>query len=116
MVERQYEYQLKAGRVQTRAILSGVGGLWFFYLALTNDRGLILYIIPLSQHAATIFYWIFGSLAVLFSVTDTMNVARRGNLRQRIAFTKEGLMVPRSSWSNEEELGTINPSLVNAIR
>jgi hypothetical protein len=58
----------------------------------------------LTESRATIFYAVFGGLAALFSAYDAANVAYRGSLRQRIAFAKEGLMVPRSMWSSEEQL------------
>jgi hypothetical protein len=103
MVEREYEYQLKAGRVLVRAVLYGFGALWFAYMALTNDRGLNLYCIPLNQNRATIFYGVFAGLAALFAAYDAANAARRGSLRQRIAFTRDGLSVPRSSDSTEEK-------------
>ena len=104
MIEREYEYRLKAGRVLAKATLFGAGALWFASMALTNDRGLILFIIPLSKNGATIFYGAFAGLAALFSAKDAVNVARRASLRQRIAFAKDGLMVPRSLWSREEAL------------
>jgi hypothetical protein len=104
MIEREYEYRLKAGRVLTRAILYGVAALGMAYMALTNDRGLTMFVVPLSKNGATIFYGLFAGLAALFSISDAVNAYRRGSLRQRIAFTKEGLVVPRSAWSAEEEL------------
>src|SRR5947209_6942241 len=104
MIDREYEYRLKAGRVLTRAMLYGAGALGLAYMAINNDRGLVLYIIPLSKEAATIFYGVFAGLAALFCVIDVVNVSRRESLRQRIAFTRDGLMVPKSPWSNEEML------------
>ena len=104
MIECEYEYRLKAGRVQTRAILFGAGALWFAYMALTNDRGLILCRIPITENGATIFYWVFAGLGALVSACDAAKVARLASLRQRIAFAKEGLMVPRSLRSTEEDL------------
>jgi hypothetical protein len=104
MAEREYEYQLKSGRQFAYAALMGAGALLLAYEALTNDRGLILYIIPLSKNAATIFYAVFAVLAGLASASTAVNAARRASLRQRIALTKDGLMVPKSSMSLEEEL------------
>lgn len=102
MIDRQYEYRLKAGRVLIRAILWGIGAVWFASMALNNDRGLVLYIIPLSQSGATIFYASFAGLAALFCAVDAVNVARRESLVQRIAFSADGLIVPKSSFSTEE--------------
>jgi hypothetical protein len=104
MIGREYEYRLKAGRVLNRAILYGAAALGMAYMALTNDRGLILFIIPLSKNGTTSLYGIFAGLAALFSISHAVNVHRRASLRQRIAFTKEGLVVPRSAWSVEEAL------------
>jgi hypothetical protein len=103
MIEREYEYRLKAGRVQTRALLYGAGALFMAYMAVTNDRGLELFVIPLSRTNATIAYWVFAALAALFAVIDMVNVERRERLRQRIALTTDALVVPRSPWTEEEE-------------
>jgi hypothetical protein len=103
MIEREYEYRLKAGRVETRALLFGAGALFMAYMGLTNDRGLILFVIPLSQANATIAYWVFAGLAACICAVDSINVERRGHLRQRIALTKDGLLVPKSQWTEEEQ-------------
>src|SRR4051794_13436161 len=103
MIEREYEYSLKAGRMLTRSILAGAAAVWMTYLALTNDRGLILFIIPLEKDGATIAYAVVAFLAGLFCIIDGFNVARRASLRQRIAFAEDGLIVPRSVWSTEEQ-------------
>jgi hypothetical protein len=102
MIEREYEYRLKAGRVQTRALLYGAFGLFMAYMAVTNDRGLELFVIPLSKSSATIAYWVFAGLAALFCAIDLVNVERRAALRQRVALAKDGLIVPKSLWSEEE--------------
>ena len=103
MIEREYEYRLKAGRVETRAILYGAGALFMAYMAITNDRALELFVIPLSKDAATRSYWIFAGLAAIMCVVDAINVSRRSGLRQRIAFDKDSLLVPKSNWSEEEQ-------------
>jgi hypothetical protein len=103
MPDREYEYRLKAGRVQTRALLYGVGALFMAYMGLTNDRGLELFVIPLSQSNATIAYWVFAALAALFCVVDFASAERRKSLRQRIVLTNDALLVPKSSWAEEEE-------------
>lgn len=104
MIEREYKYRLKAGRVMTRALLVGAGGVWFAYMALTNDRALTLWIIPLTRNGATIFYAIFAALAIAGSAAEAVHVQRTGSLRQRIAFATDGMMVPRSAWTEEEML------------
>ena len=104
MIEREYEYRLKSERTQLKAALFGAAALGFAYMASSNDRGLILFIIPLSRNAATIAYWAFAGLAAIMCVSDVVNVVRRGSLRQRIAFSPEGLLVPRSVWSTDEML------------
>jgi hypothetical protein len=99
---REYEYQLKVGRTQTRAAVWGAAAIGFAWMALTNGRGLVLFIIPLSEHQATIFYGLFAGLAAMLAVIDTVNVVRRGSLRQRIAFADTGMIVPKSPWTAEE--------------
>src|SRR5262245_49307474 len=102
MIEREYEYRLKAGRAQARAVLWCAGALLLTYVALTNDRGLVLYVIPLTKNGATICYGVFAGLSALVCAFEAVNVAGRASLRQRIAFAEEGLMVPMSLWSAEE--------------
>lgn len=104
MIDREYEYRLKAGRVEVRALLFGTGGLFCAYMAMTNDRGLELFCIPLDMHKATVAYWVFAVLAGAFAVFDGVSAARRGPLRQRIAFTGDGLLVPESDWTEAEML------------
>src|SRR5207253_535854 len=50
------------------------------------------------------FYWVIAALAGLFAASAAVNVAGRAELRQRIAFTPDGLLVPKSKWSSEEAL------------
>jgi hypothetical protein len=104
MIEREYEYRLKSGRVMTRVVLMAAGGAWFAYMALTNDRALTLWIIPLTRNGATIFYAAFAALMLLISMVEAVNVLRTGSLRQRIAFTEDGVMVPKTAWTEEERL------------
>jgi hypothetical protein len=104
MTEREYEYRLKSGRVMTRAALWAVGALFMGYMALTNDRGLVLFVVPLSKERATMAYAIFGGLAGLFSIVDAIKATRGESLRQRIAFTEDGVIVPKSAWTAEEVL------------
>jgi hypothetical protein len=81
-----------------------LGAVLFIWIAATNDRGLILYCIPFTKDGATIFYWL---MAVVFAVAAVVllvpGLAGMG-APQRIAFTREGLVVPRSASSTEEEL------------
>jgi hypothetical protein len=103
MSDREYEYRLKAGRVETRAFLYGAGALFMAYMGLTNDRALGLFVIPLSQRNATIAYWVFAALAAFFCVYDFVSANRRKSLRQRIVLTEDALLVPKSSWTEEEQ-------------
>jgi hypothetical protein len=103
MIQREYEYRLKVERVMFRAALVGVGALWFGWMALTNDRGLVVFVVPLSAKNATVFYAVFAALAGFYSAYDFTSVSRRGSLRQRIAFTEDALIVPRSLWRAEED-------------
>ena len=104
LVEREYEYRLKEGRLLVKAILYGIGFLWLAGMALTNDRALLLFNFPLSENTATLVYAAGAALAAIFCVHDGAHVALRGKLRQRIAFTADGLLVPVSDWSREERL------------
>jgi hypothetical protein len=104
MINREFEYQLKSERILVRAALFGAGAIGLAWLALTNDRALILFVIPLSKNGATISYGICAALAALMCLVDVIKVSRRGSLRQKIALTDEGLLVPETPTSTESKL------------
>jgi hypothetical protein len=104
MTHREFAYQLKSERILIRAALFGAGAIGLTWLALTNDRGLILFVIPLSQSGATISYAVGAGLGALMCVTDVARVVRRGSLEQKIVLTDEGLLVPATPYSSEAKL------------
>jgi hypothetical protein len=104
MIQREFPYQLKSERVMIRAALFGAGAIGLTWLALTNDRGLILFVVPLSQSGATIAYGVGAALAALICVADGIKVHRLSSLQQRIVLTDEGVLVPASRYSGESKL------------
>jgi hypothetical protein len=102
MIERESEYRLKPARVQARALLYGACALFMAFMGLTNDRGLILLVFRFSPVNATIFYWVTAALAAAFCIGDVYSANRGGALRQRVALTREGLVLPKSQWTEEE--------------
>jgi hypothetical protein len=104
MIPREFPYQLKSDRLFMRAALFGAGAVFLAWLALTNDRGLILFVIPLSRNGATISYAVGAGLGALMCVADIAKVIRRGSLEQKIVLTDEGLLVPATAYSSESKL------------
>jgi hypothetical protein len=104
MIPREFPYQLKSDRLLMRAALFGAGAAFLAWLALTNDRGLILFVIPLSRNGATISYAVGAGLGALMCVADVAKVIRRGSLEQKIVLTDEGLLVPATTYSSESKL------------
>jgi hypothetical protein len=104
MIQREFPYQLKSDRLLMRAALFGAGAVFLAWLALTNDRGLILFVIPLSRNGATISYAVGAGLGALMCVADIAKVIRRGSLEQKIVLTDEGLLVPATPYSSESKL------------
>ena len=102
MLDHEYQYRVQTDRVILQAVFYGGGAALFAYLALTNDRGLILYVIPLAKDQATVFYGFFAVTCTLISLGQLLKVNRSESLKQRIAFTKDGFLVPRSAWSKDE--------------
>jgi hypothetical protein len=102
-VEREYEY-----KPSWAAILLGGGffalcAAFFVVRAGGNDRGLIINgVIRLSPEGATIFYWVLFGLSAAFVAAAALLVLHRLNLRQRIAFTPDAVLLPKSRWSSEE--------------
>lgn len=108
MIDHEYEYRLKRERLLPLALLTGAAALFFAYMALTNDRGLIINrIIPLSKNVATVFYAALAIFCGLGSAIGWALIASSASRPHRIAFTKDGLIVPKplfASGSSEEEL------------
>lgn len=101
IVEREYEYKLRRGFAVVKAIAWGAITLWMAQRAITNDRGLILLVIPLSAEDATKFYWFLTALGGLWCALEVARIARY-RLVQRIRVTREGLVVPESPSSTSE--------------
>jgi hypothetical protein len=106
MIEHEYEYHLKVDRAQARAVLYGLGAAFLGYLAVTNERGLVLisHAVSLEKGGARIVFGILAGVCALAAAWEGTNVALRASLRQRIALTRKGLIVPSSLWSTREEL------------
>jgi hypothetical protein len=102
-IEREYEYKPK----WTTALLSGgsfaLCAAFFAIRASGNDRGLLINgLIALSPAGATSFYWVLFGLSAAFVAAAALLVFHRLRFRQRIAFTPDAVLLPRSRWSAEE--------------
>jgi rRNA maturation protein Nop10 len=74
------------------------------WLALTNDRRLVIYCITLSRENATFFYWVLSIFGIVASVYEMGQLLYCASLRQRIVLSAEGLFVPESAYSSTEKL------------
>jgi hypothetical protein len=102
-IECEFVYRPRWFWIIIGVLLFGAGTIIFCHKALTNDRGLIINgIIELPITGATIFYWVMCVASAAFVFAANFLVLHRLAFSQRITFTSETIVVPRSRWSSEE--------------
>ncbi len=99
----QYDYKPKWTTVFFSGGFSGLCATVFIYLAVADNRGLIINgLIHLSPIGAKIFYWIFASLSLAFVLAASFIAYVRLSVVQRIAVTTDGVYFPASQWTGGE--------------
>ncbi len=102
-VERSYAYQPKWISILFLFFFIGLLTLGLGYMALWNDRGLVINgIIELSTQNATILYWVLTALCAAGVLLSVLLAAKRLAIKHRIALTASSIIVPKSSWSVDE--------------
>ena len=72
-------------------------------VAAANDRGHVINgIIVLSHNTASVFYWILSALSLGFVAISALMVVHRLTHHQRIALTRDAIILPTSRSSSEE--------------
>lgn len=92
--ELKYKYQATWGRLIFGNLLVIVLVIFFTYLALTNEVGLILNGIEFSARGATIFYSILAVFMFLVEIIFLMVSYRKFKGPNEIVITKESISVP----------------------
>lgn len=103
-IERQYEYKPKLSTIVLGALFFGLCAAVLGAKANANNRGVTINgLIELDADGATTFYWVLAALSAGFvAASGALLVMRIGN-PQRVALTRDSLLVPRSRWSKEEQ-------------
>jgi hypothetical protein len=98
---RIYPYQPRPA-VLRRVLLTAAGAIFMAVMALTNDRGLVVYCLPMSRPAATIFYaCLAGILGVAATIMGTRHQLH-STANRRIVLTESAITLPRTARSEEE--------------
>jgi hypothetical protein len=102
-IQKQYQYKPKWSMVFLVGSFFGLGTALFAYLAITNDRGLIINgLIRLSPYGARLFYWILAVLSFAFVLAAAFMAFVRLTNIQRIAVTQDGMLFPARRWTKRE--------------
>jgi hypothetical protein len=114
-IEYEFEYKPDWIRILFPGFFFTACVIGLGHEASTNDRGLILdESIHLSPVGATIFYWVLCAVSGSFVLVSASQLIRRLALDQRIAFTRNSIIVPGSRWSFTEH--TVSFSKIQAMR
>ncbi len=101
--EREYEYKARWSTIVVAAILFGAAAIVLAAKAESNDRGLVINgIVELSTDGATLFYTVLSAVSIVFVILAGILACLRIAAPQRVALTRESVVVPRSSWSRRE--------------
>lgn len=91
----QYPYETHSGKMLLGGVFSSIGAVVLFYMAKTNNRGLILnHLVEFSPGQATIFYLVLAGLAGLGAVLGLLAfIGNQGGPKQ-LTLTETRLTVP----------------------
>ena len=102
-IEREYPYRPRLGPVLLGMLFFIAAAVMLAMRAATNREGLLInHVIPLSPGQATGFYWVLFVFCLGILALGGTGLYHRLIYRQRLAFTPEGLLVPKARWSGEE--------------
>lgn len=99
LCDREFDYNLSRAAIVGWSLFFATSATVFGYHCITNERGLILNGIPFTPFAATVFYAFIAGVS-MFCLGMGVWLSFR---RRRIAFGKEGLLIPKSWWSSAEK-------------
>jgi hypothetical protein len=103
VILREYSYRPRWTTIFLAAGFFGLCAALFVYLALTNERPLILNgILPLSPVVAKVLWWGLAGCSLAFVVVAGFGVFVRVTASARIAIADDGVLFPAGRWSRRE--------------
>jgi len=102
-IEKIYKYEMGWGLLLSATIISSGLGYFVARKALTNDVGLLINgIIELDTGGATIFFWCLAIFMFFLSFIGVMGIVEKIKGKNRIAITKDGVILPNVPWKKGE--------------
>ncbi len=102
-VEKQYDYKPKWTTVWLGGGFFGLCAALFVYLALTNERRLVIGgLVNLSPSGARVFWWALAVLSSAFVLAAALIAYIRLTTVQRIAVSADGMLFPAGRWTSRE--------------
>ncbi len=103
-IEHEYEYKPKLTTVLLGIGFFGLCAVISVIAAYDNHELMINGIIHLSVYQASVFWWIICSISLCFVLAASLMIVQRFKFKQRIALTSSSLIVPKSRWSESEDI------------
>ena len=101
--QRIYSYRPRRSSVW-KIVLAACGAVFMGTMAATNDRGLILFCIPMEKHAATVFYAVIGLVCAGAALTLGAQYQAHSDADRRVILTDSEIILPAGSPSQGEAL------------
>lgn len=102
-IEREYKYKAAWKGILSGSIFFGLCAI-VSGIAAQSNKGFRFIFINLSAYQATIFFWIICGLSLGFVLMAVVTAIRSLKQEQRIAVTPSSIIVPKSRWSQEEQI------------
>lgn len=94
-VIKEYEFNVRPGKIILAALFFAVCAAFFFREAITNYRGLIINgIIKLNVEQGTVFYYVLAGLSCLFVLGGIYGLASGIKDRRKLVIYSDGLGIP----------------------
>lgn len=102
MHEKRIPYKPRVWIFLLCTLFFGACTAWLGYMALNNDRGLILNnIFEMSISGATIFYWVLTALSGIFVLGGLWGIASGLLSKKELVLTDDTLSMPKSPMSGK---------------
>jgi len=117
-----YAYKPPTFKTILALLFFAAAGRFLVHRALTNQQGLDIYfskllrIASLSVFGATIFYWCFAGISIIFCVAAIGGIIDGLINKREVVLTEEGIVCPRSSHIFNKENVFIPYDVITSLR